>query len=565
MQAFKDYIYKRPQMKEVEANFNQLLTEFELAPSVTVQGDLIKKINALRNDFETMVTLVQIRHSIDTTDEFYEQENDYLDEVMPLYEGLVNKYYQSLVTSKFRPELEKRWGAQLFRIADLKLKTFSPAIIPALQSENKLVSKYRKLRASAKIMFEGEERNLSQLEPFMESTDRLLRQRAHQAFSDFFAAHEEEFDGIYDQLVKMRDAIARQLGFTNFIDLGYARLSRSDYNQEMVAGYREQILKVVVPAATRLRQRQAKRLNVKSLKYYDESLTFASGNPVPKGGPGQILQNAARMYEELSPETGEFFRYMVERELMDLVTKQGKAGGGFCAYINNYQAPFIFANFNGSAGDVDVLTHEAGHAFQVYSSRGYEVPEYIWPTLEACEIHSMSMEFFAWPWMHLFFAAEEKYKFAHLSNALLFLAYGATVDEFQHWVYANPQASPLERKRKWREIEMKYLPHRDYGDNAFLQAGGYWFRQGHIFSDPFYYIDYTLAQICAFQFWAKYRNSPRQAWQDYLRLCTAGGSKSFLELVEIAGLANPFKDGTIQTTLQPVLEWLDQVDQEDFS
>lgn len=565
MSSFKDYSYIRPDIEEAKANFSSLLNQFSQANTIDEQSELMHRINTLRNDFETMVSLAHIRHTIDTTDAFYERENDFIDEAMPVYEGMINGYYKALVNTEFRPELEDKWGKQLFHIAELRLKTFSPEIIEDLQRENKLISQYTKLRASAKILFEGEERNLSQMEPFVESKDRAMRKRAQEAFTDFFAEHEEEFDAIYDQLVRVRHDIAKKLGYDNFVQLGYDRLSRSDYNAAMVAGYREQIRKTLVPLATKIRKRQAERLKLDTLKYYDEPLEFLTGNATPKGDPDWILENGKTMYHQLSKETGQFIDYMIENGLLDLVTKKGKAGGGYCTYINNYKAPFIFSNFNGTSGDVDVLTHEAGHAFQVYSSRDYTVPEYTWPTLEACEIHSMSMEFITWPWMNLFFKEdEEKYKFSHLSGAILFIPYGATVDEFQHWVYEHPEASPAERKTMWRTIEGKYLVHRDYDDNELLNRGGYWFRQGHIFSDPFYYIDYTLAQVCAFQFWSKARDSREEAWRDYLNLCKAGGSKSFLELVELAGLMNPFNEGCIQATIEPIEAWLEGVDDRKF-
>ncbi len=560
MHTFKEYHYQRPDLEHFKAEFHRLMKQFEHAESFAAQDRVISEINRLRNEFETMGTLVHIRHSLDTADEYYDQENNFFDEANPIYEGLITEYYRALVGSPYRPALEEKWGRQVFRIADLKLKTFAPEIVEDLQQENKLSSQYTKLRASAQIMFEGETRNLSQMVPFLQSPDRDIRKKAQEAYSGFFLDYEMEFDQIYDGLVKLRDNIARKLGYQNFVELGYARMGRSDYDATMVAGYRQQVLEAVVPLAIKLRQRQAERLNLAKLKYFDEPLEFLSGNAVPKGGPDQLLAAGSRMYHELSPQTGQFFIFMMEHGLLDLATRKGKAGGGYCTYISNYRSPFIFANFNGTSDDVDVLTHEAGHAFQMYLSRNYGLPEYIWPTLEACEIHSMSMEFLAWPWMGLFFAEDEtKYKFAHLNGALLFIPYGVTVDEFQHWVYENPEADPAERKRAWREIERKYLPYRDYEDNFLLNRGGYWFRQGHIFNNPFYYIDYTLAQVCAFQFWARSQENPTAAWEDYLRLCKAGGSQSFLDLVKLAGLKNPFETGCVRKVVGPVAEWLDGV------
>lgn len=562
---FKDFPYERPNLNEVSAKFEGLLKKFNGASTFETQNEAMKEINALRSEVESMSQIAYIRHTIDTTDKFYEEEQNFFDEVTPLYEGLITKYYHALVNSKFKNELEEKWGKQIFTLAELTLKTFSPEVISDMQEENKLYSEYTKLVASAKIPFEGEERNLSQLTPFMISKDREMRKKANNAKYAFFAENEEKFDEIYDKLVKVRTRIAKKLGYENFVELGYARMNRSDYDAKMVANFRKQVLDYIVPVATELRERQRVRLGLDSLKYYDENLSFKSGNAKPKGDSNWVLNNAKKMYSELSPETKEYFEFMTEDELMDLVSKKGKAGGGYCTYISKYKAPFIFSNFNGTSGDVNVLTHEAGHAFQCYTSRNLEIPEYNFATSEACEIHSMSMEFFTWPWMQLFFLDDaDKYRFAHLSEALLFIPYGVTVDEFQHRVYENPDMTPAERKKVWREIEKKYLPHRDYDGNEYLENGGWWYQQLHIFGMPFYYIDYTLAQICAFQFWKKSLDNREEAWNDYLRLCKAGGSKSFLELVKLANLKSPFEDDCIKSVIDSIKNWLGSIDDTKF-
>lgn len=561
MKKFEEFTYSRPDLDQFKIMFNDALNDFKQSANVTEQTKAIGVINQLRNDIGTMFNLGYIRHTIDTTDPFYEEENNFLDEIAPEVDGLVSQYYEALVQSPFRAEIEQRWGKQLFALAEAQLKTFSPEVIPLLQQENKLSSDYTKLVASAKIMFEGEERTLSQLQPFTESQDRNMRERANEAKFGFFQHNSEKFDEIYDKLVKIRTEIAINLGFRNFVELAYYRMARTDYDAAMVKRFRDQVKEHIVPLATKLYERQQKRIKVESLKYYDEEFKFTSGNAVPKGSPEWIIANGSKMYHELSKETGSFFDFMTERNLLDLVAKKGKAGGGYCTYIENYESPFIFSNFNGTSGDIDVLTHEAGHAFQVYSSRNFDIPEYIWPTYEACEIHSMSMEFFTWPWMELFFKEDtEKYKFAHLSEALLFLPYGVAVDEFQHIVYENPDMSSSQRKKAWQELEKKYLPHRDYDGNHYLEAGGFWQRQAHIYNSPFYYIDYTLAQICAFQFWKKSQENQEEAWKDYVRLCKLGGSYSFTKLVEEANLISPFENGCVESVVGMIQQWLDSVD-----
>lgn len=558
---FSEIKYSRPDIKDVEKKFNRLMSKFDKAPDAETQNAVISRINKLRNDFSTAQNIVAIRHTVDTTDPFYEEEQNYFDKSVPVFEGLTHRFYQSLVKSPFRQQLENRWGKHLFDIAETTLKTFSPQIIEDLKKENELKSEYTKLIASAKIMFEGEERNLMGLVPFELSTDRNMRIRASEAKFGFFQDNEEKLDALYDNLVQVRTRMARKLGYKNFTALGYARMIRTDYNADDVKYYREQILEHVVPAATALRQRQAHRLGIFEFKYYDEHLTFKSGNAKPKGDPDWIISQGKKMYRELSKETEEFFEFMTRHQFMDLVNKKGKAGGGYCTFLANYKAPFIFSNFNGTSNDIDVLTHEAGHAFQAYMSRHFETPEYYFPTAEAAEIHSMSMEYFTWPWMELFFKEDtDKYKFAHLSFGLLFLPYGAAVDEFQHFVYENPDASPAERKKQWRRIEKKYLPHRDYAGNTYLENGGFWQKQSHIYQMPFYYIDYTLAEVCALQFWSRMHSDRGSAWKDYVKLCMAGGSYPFLSLVESAGLESPFKENIVPRVVREVTNWLKTVD-----
>ena len=558
---FNEYKYEHLDLEKIKKEFSEFIKSFEKAENVEGQVNTFDEIIKLRNHIETMQTLVSVRHSIDTNDEFYDKENEYMDEISPILFGFTNDFYKALVNSKFKDELIQKYGKFLFDLAENTLKTFSPEIIPDAQEENRLSSKYSKLIASAKIDFDGKELNLSQMVPYTQSKDRNVRIEAAKKVAQFFAENQDEFDNIYDSLVKVRTRMAQKMGYKNFVEFGYKQLSRLEYDAKMVEGYRKQVLENIVPLHTELRERQGKRLGVDKLKFYDEAIKFNSGNADPHGSPEWILNNGKTMYKELSKETDEFFTFMTENNLLDLLSKKGKMSGGYCTYIPEHKAPFIFANFNGTSHDIDVLTHEAGHAFQVYQSRGFEVPEYLWPSYEACEIHSMSMEFLTWPWMDLFFENDtDKYKFIHLSEALLFIPYGVTVDEFQHWVYENPEATPKERREKWIEIEKKYLPTRDYGEVEELKNGIFWFRQGHIFSSPFYYIDYTLAQVCAFQFWIKSRENREKAWKDYLNLCKLGGSKPFFELMKSANLKNPFEEGTLAFVIPKIKEYLDNVD-----
>lgn len=476
-------------------------------------------------------------------------------------QALETKLREMIVKSPFRSELEQTYGSQVFRLADVYSRSFSDAIVEEMKQNNRLVTEYNALVASAKIPFRGEVLTLSQLGKYVNDPDRTVRKEANEARYAFFAEHEQEFDDLYDRMVKLRTSMAKKLGYENYVQMGYDRMGRTDYGQAEAAVFRKQVEEYIVPLSEELRSRQRTRIGLDKMHYYDLGFHFTSGNPAPKGDPEWIMANGVKMYEELSPETHTFFSFMSDNELLDLLSRDGKRVGGYCTVIPNHKSPFIFANFNGTAHDVTVLTHEAGHAFQVYESRNQPVPEYLFPTSEAAEIHSMSMEFFTWDWMHLFFKEDtEKFKFYHMSTSVMTIPYLVTVDEFQHFVYEHPEATPAERKAAWRDIERKYLPSRNYEENDYLERGGFWHQQLHIFNYPFYYIDYALAQICALEFWKRMNEDRQAAWSDYLHLCQLGGSRSFVELVKAANLISPFEDGCVKSIIGDIRAWLDSVD-----
>jgi M3 family oligoendopeptidase len=560
---FSDFRYERPDVDAIGRDFRAALDAFRSAVTADDAEARLHELYAVRNRFETMREIASIRYTIDTRDPFYEGEQGFFDREEPRFMGLVHEYYRALLDHPARPELEEKLGHQLFAMAGLVIKTYAPEIVEDLQKENELTTAYRKLKASASIEFEGETRTLTGMMAFMRHKDRDVRRRASEAYWAFLEEQRDTLDTLYDQLVRLRDGMARKLGYANYVQLGYDRLGRTDYGPEQVAAFRRQVLEEVVPLCRKLHAEQAERLGLDGLKHYDKQLFFRSGNPTPQGDPDWIVAQGKAMYEELSPETGEFMNYMLDARLMDLVTKPGKASGGYCSFVHGYKAPFIFSNFNGTAMDIFVLTHEAGHAFQVYRSRDFPFNEYNWPTLEACEIHSMSMEFLTWPWMDRFFDGDaDRFRYMHLAKALLFLPYGVAVDEFQHHVYENPTEGPEARAAAWRAIERRYLPDTDYEGHAYLESGRMWQAQGHVYESPFYYIDYTLAQICAFQFWNRSERDRGEALEAYVRLCDAGGSRSFLDLVEYSGLRSPFAAGTVASVLSDIQAWFADADRE---
>ena len=557
---FSEMPYSRPDMEALAAATTQTLEAMKAAPNAAGQ---IAAYDAYEKKMQTAGTMQQIayiRHTINTKDEFYNAENDYMDEIGPKLQELTHRVNTALLESPYRAELERHYGALMFKNLEIAARSFSPAIVELMQEENKLVSEYQNLYASATVEFDGKTMPLPLLGPYKQDPDRAVRKAAYEADAKFFDSHREELDTLYDKLVKVRDAQAKKMGLPNYIPLGYDRMGRNCYTAKDVAAFRDQIAEDMVPIVAKVKEAQRRRIGVEKLAFYDEPISFADGNAVPEGTPDEILAAGKKMYQELSPETAEFIDFMFENELFDVLSRDGKAPGGYCTEIADYKSPFIFSNFNATAGDVDVLTHEAGHAFEAYRAFKQELPSLLHsPTIEACECHSMSMEFLTAPWHHLFFGKQtDKYELGHCEDALVFIPYGCMVDEFQHKVYENPEMTPEQRNELWLSLEKKYRPWIDFDNLSFYSRGGGWQRQLHIYEVPLYYIDYCMAQTVAFQFWNLSRENYAEAWKRYMTFVDKAGTATFAELVESAGLKVPYHAGCIKEIGESISRWLEE-------
>ena len=550
---FSDYPFIVPNEKQFVKKMEKFVEQLKACDNAKDAAKIINRINAYSEEINTEGCIIYVLYTCYTDNEKYKAAQDKIDELSPIFSKYGTEISKILVNAPYRPELEKKFGSFLFKKYENSLKVFDEKVMPELVKENKLSSEYDMILGGAQIEFRGQTLNLSQLGKFMQDKDRATRKAAAIAMDGWLKDNEAKIGQIYDDLVHLRTEIAHKLGYKTFTELGYLRMGRTDYNADMVKVYRDQIARDVVPVCNKLYKLQMKNLGIRKPQYYDYNLMFASGNPLPAGDAKYLVEQAHKMYSDLGPESKEFFDFMTKYELMDLEARKGKAPGGYQISFDSYKSPFIFSNFNGTQHDVNVLTHEGGHAFQCYLSSGIKVPEYRQPTMESCEIHSMSMEFFAWPYMDGFFGKDaEKYKYSHLADSIEFLPYGATIDEFQHWVYENPNATHDERCAKFHEIELKYTPHKKYDDCPTLAKGTYWLRQSHVFGSPFYYIDYTLAQVVAFQFAIENMKNHEKAWKKYIKLCKCGGKYPFLELLEKNHLRNPFIDGNIKKVIKPL-------------
>ena len=559
---FSDMTYTRPDLEAAKAAISGCTEALNRAESYEEARAAFLKLQELHSHLYTADTLAYVRHTIDTRDAYYDEEARFLAEHLPLLREAQQEFQKALLSSPFRPDFEAEYGGLFLRNMELELKTFIPAIVPLMQRENALTLDYGKLIASAQIPFEGGVYTLSQLTPFKQDPDDARRRAAWEAEGRFYLEHGEELDALYDELVQVRTRQAREMGYDNYVELGYYRMGRNSYTKEDVEKFRAAVVKYLVPAAEQVVKAQARRLGKEyPLNFADAALFYRTGNAAPQGGPDDIVAQGVGFYHDLSPETAEFIDFMMDGELLDVLSRTGKAGGGYCTEIPDYRSPFIFANFNGTQGDVEVMTHEAGHAFAAYMARDMVPLENQSPTYESCEIHSMSMEFFAWPWSEKFFGPQaDKFRYKHLSDAVTFIPYGTMVDHFQHVVYENPDMTPAQRHAVWKELLGVYMPWMKLEEIPFYGDAKGWQRQSHIYERPFYYIDYCLAQTVALEFWNLMQTDRAGAWKRYLGLVKLAGTRTFTELVASAGLDTPFGDDALRTISAAALRWLEQAD-----
>ena len=558
MPKFSDIQYTRPSVEAFRECAMSTRLKLMAARDPDVAENALMIFQREMSAFDTAFTLCMIRHDLDTSDAFWNDEMDFFDEHYPVVSELSAGVYAALLHSEIRSQLEERFGTMIFQKTQNQRDIVSSEVLDELSEESSLETEYSQILSEADILFKGKHQTLSTMTPFLESTDRETRKKAHKAVSDYYLSNKPKFDEIYDKMVKIRTTISKKLGYKDFVELGYKRMERYDYDPEKVAVFRDNVVRYIVPITSEIRRLQKNRLGVDKLYYYDLPCLFLHGNPVPTIPQSEYFSTGCQMFGKMFSKDPSFFQVLGEHDFMDLFSRQNKATGGYCASLLDYGIPYILMNANSTADDVATMVHESGHAYAALRSiDSSQFIECLSPTLEACEIHSTAMEYLTYPYMEMFFEKQaDAYREQHMTLALLFLPYGCLVDEYQHVVYSHPEMTPEERHAAWRELEKKYQPDIDYDDDPFYEPGGAWMKKEHIFTSPFYYIDYCLAQVCALQIWDISRKNRKKAMTIYEHLCAAGGTKTLIDLVESAGLESPFSVDVMKKLAYQVCDYL---------
>ncbi len=551
--------YKRPNLDDLVAQGRRSRLILRIALSQHAAENAVLDFDAALTGFKTMAAIAHIRHDQSLDDAFYMQEQAFFDETAAQVLAVERQFNQSLLKSRHAAHLGERFGSMLLIRAENSDRLVNAKVQSQIAEENRLASRYEADLAEPDVRLNGARLSLSQLGPYLQSPDRDVRRSAHLAVSDFFSRRGDRFDQTFDQLVKLRDSIARGLGFRRFTELGYRRMERFDYGREQVESFREAIERYIVPMTVEIRRLQRRRLGVDRLFHYDLPCLFPFGNPVCQVEPAKIAQTAERLFVDLFGQAPSFFTKLSDRGFLDLVARPNKTGGGYCETVHDAGLPFILMNASDTPQDVTTLMHESGHAYA--SMEAFEKARLSLchsPSLDVCEIHSTALEYLSYPLMTPFFGEDaEDYTLMHMTESLLFLPYACQVDEYQHRIYDEPDLRVDQRHEIWRELERKYQPYLEYEDDEYFEGGRAWHKKAHIFVDPFYYIDYAIAQVSAMELWMIAQEDKDDAISRYTTLCRSGGTAPFGELLRSSNISSPFSTDTIKKIAYKASQFLE--------
>ena len=559
----REFCYERANLKSATEFVDKAIKRVKKAKSAEEIVDIRAEVNTLMNTVSTQSSLSYIRHSLDVREKYYEAERDYYDEHLPPLLAKVAAFGKAIIESPHIARVEKLLGPIIVQNMRAEALVTDDVIVADMVEENKLVSEYDRLMAETTFLWEGEYLTLSEIIKYTKSADRETRKKAFTVLGEKLETISDKLDGLYDKLVKVRTTMAKKMGFNDYSEMGDIRIGHVTYGRKEIAVFRESTLKDVVPTLKRLKLKLALKLGIRGrMHLYDDDSYIAGGNIDPVVSAEDLFKAAQDMYNDIDKSLGEFFKEMCDAEAIDYVSREGKMPGGYAELLYDFGQPFIFANFNGTMDDVGVLTHEFGHAYAFKRAYVNRIdPTVLVGGMETAETHSMSMEQLANKYNDKFYGNRAKEAtYQQVFDAFAFLPYGVIVDMFQEIVYKNPNMTPAERNKLWLDLENVFRPYLEMSDIPYINKGGRWQYQRHIYEVPFYYIDYCLSTVMALQFGVLAVTDYDAALSKYLKLVEAGGTKPLDTLAHEAGLISPFDADALKKLCKDVSQYIESLE-----
>ncbi len=486
---------------------------------------------------------------------------EWVREIEPKLKPLQNALRERFLDSPYRGALETPRYAVYDRNQDNRRALYREANIPRETTLAELEQRYQEVIGAQAIRFQGQEYTIAATTPLLEQTDREMRREVWSLVSERRLQDRDALDHLFDQMLEIRGAIAQEADFASFTEYAYRQRERFDYGQDDARAFWDAVSEHVVPLHQEIQERRRSRLGVDRLRPWDLAVDPLNRPPLrPFADAGQLAEGTERIFQAIDEGLGAQFRFMRERELLDLANRKGKAPGGYQETLEDDRLPFIFMNAVGVDDDLRTLLHEGGHAFHALAARGEPLASYRHAPIEFCEVASMSMELLGARDTAVFYKPEDADRSYRqlLEGIIAFFPWCAVVDAFQHWLYAHPGHSRDARRDAWRELLDRFGGIVDWSEYETVR-GSSWQRQLHIFLFPFYYIEYGIAQLGALQIWQRSQNDRPGAIAAYREALALGGSRPLPELFAAAGLRFDFGPDTMRPLMDALRGELDRL------
>ncbi len=522
---------------------------------------LISDSSNLAEHISETGALLYIGMTCDTENET--KKNDFLnfvENVRPKLSKFSDKLNRRIAEHPSVGDLPDRYDLMIRGIKS-DIEIFREENIPLGVEQTKLVTKAQGITGGMTVEFEGEERTFPEMKAFLESNNRSVREKAWKSMVSRWMNDSEELSEIFDDLIKIRHEIAINAGFDSYTNYMFKAMHRFDYTVEDCLTFHNSIEKVCMPIVREINEKRRSSFNLEILSPWDVNEKSGSGpdiegkNPLrPFENVEEMVQKLSELFHKMSGDLGNKFDKLVEMDTLDLETRKGKAPGGYQYYLEKSRVPFIFMNAAGLQGDLETMIHESGHAFHsLYCGHLDLIDERNYP-IEFAEVASMSMELLTQDEWHIFYDNDDEVNRAilsHLEGVVFLLPWIATIDAFQHWIYANPNHTREERTEYWLSLRDRFGSKMDWKDNEDFRELS-WQQQGHLFGVPFYYIEYGIAQLGALQLWQTHRKSPEKALKDYENAMKLGNTKILPELFAAAELKLGFDEKHVDSLINEV-------------
>ena len=546
MLDFNKIKYNRISFEDTSNNINALIVQLKESSNYPQFLEICKKLIFIQNHIEEMYDYADIRNMRNLNDEFFKKEMDYWNEYKPKFDVLFVPFYQIIMESKYKEKLSKVMPTNFFYTIEFQMKITSEDIIELQQKENQLKTCYRKLNKS-KIMFDGEKQTIGKIAGYFSNKDRDIRKKAHDAINDYYYSKQKDYDNIIYELVNVRNEQAKRLGFKNYVTYSLYKHRRFGYDYKNINQFRSNIIKYIMPLCDKITTWQKKELGINELKYYDTIYFSEMPKLLFKGE--KLLSEISNTFSDIDVELGTFYKNMLTHGYIDLIHRDDKVNFAITNYLVETGLPVITGNFKNNYLDISTITHEVGHAFQKYCSsfldKKYIVSSLLkYPTMEIAEMFSCAMELIAIDYLRNLFNTNDykKFSISKLYDLINKMPYICLVDEFQEKIYSKENLKVADIRKIWLNLVKKYNLEKSNSGHINLDEGGYFYRQSHIYLDPFYYIDYALSYFGAITLWTSCSDTLKK----FKDIAQVASYYPFNQLIEKYHLPNPFSETIVQ-------------------